>query len=96
MDEFWVNDVMQQVQQLSWPAPDWTALRLGLLSYNIGIAAMLCAAFWQGHEQREHEQLYSNHGYRECDDWYPGHALPNPADKKRRARCIAEHDKEQG
>jgi hypothetical protein len=79
MDEFWVNDVMQQVQQLSWPAPDWTALRLGLLSYNIGIAAMLCAAFWQGHEQREHEQLYSNHGYRECDDWYPGHALPNPA-----------------
>jgi hypothetical protein len=46
------------------------------LARNLRDAAALCAAFWQGHEQREHEQLYSNHGYRTDQDWAPGCGRP--------------------
>lgn len=50
--------------------------RLEALASNLATAAGLCAAFEQGYEQREHERLYSDHGYRMEQDWRPGYALP--------------------
>ncbi len=64
-----VGAVMARVAELE------IKVRLDNLARNLRDAGGLCAAFWQGHEQREHERLYSDHGYRECDDWYPGHAI---------------------
>lgn len=42
------------------------------LAANLAIGAALCEAFNQGHEQAQHEQIYSNHGYRTDQDWRPG------------------------
>ena len=48
---------------------------LDTLAANLRVAGALCESFAMGHEQAEHEQLYSNHGYRKSGDWRPGHAL---------------------
>jgi hypothetical protein len=46
--------------------------RLDCLARNLSIAAALVESFDLGYEQHEHEQLYSNHGYRTDQDWRPG------------------------
>lgn len=48
---------------------------LRTLATNLAVAGGLCAAFWEGWEQREHHDLYSKHGYRTDQDWRPGCAL---------------------
>jgi hypothetical protein len=65
------------LHHLREPSECWTCREvirdsMHCLAHNLVIAGALCAAFWQGHEQREHEQLYSNHGYRTDEGWRPG------------------------
>jgi hypothetical protein len=50
---------------------------MACLASNLAIAGGLCEAFDQGYEQREHEHLYSNHGYRTEQDWRPGCNQPH-------------------
>jgi hypothetical protein len=45
---------------------------LDTLAANLATVAALCASFSLGHAQHEHEQLYSNHGYRTEQGWRPG------------------------
>ena len=51
---------------------------LRTLASNLAAAGALCEAFAQGYDQHEHEQLYSNHGYRTDGDWRPGCQRPAP------------------
>jgi hypothetical protein len=50
---------------------------IAVLASNLAVAGGLCEAFDQGYEQREHEHLYSNHGYRTDQDWRPGCNQPH-------------------
>ena len=52
--------------------------RLHALASNLRVAAGLCEAFELGREQREHERLYSDHGYRTDLDWRPGCGKESP------------------
>jgi hypothetical protein len=47
-------------------------IHLANLAACLREAAGLEVAFSLGYEQREHERLYSDHGYRKEQDWRPG------------------------
>ena len=44
---------------------------LDRLGANLAAAGALCAAYWEGWEQREHHDLYGQHGYRVDEGWQP-------------------------
>lgn len=56
-----------------------------ILARNLRDAGALCAAFWEGWDQREHHDLYSAHGYRTEQNWRPGCGRPTPGNGEHEA-----------